>query len=214
MLEHLLHQVQQGAQHCNVETGIEYESVQEMQETAKSFGCTAVVNCTGLGSRELCQDDEVVGARGILLNFDRKAVVRRQAVMEGTYGDNLHDAVICTDDAPWGTETEPCYLIPRGDRIVVGGSYLEGDAEESIRHAERERLMQNAVKLGIDIEKSGVATEWTGFRPFRTAVRCEMDSNVMEDEPTVIHSYGYGGSGWTLNVGAAKEVANMLLGPK
>jgi D-amino-acid oxidase len=175
------------------------------------LGCDAVVNCTGLGAAKLCHDHKLVGARGILLSFDRKACVRRTAISEGLYGPNKHDAVIMTEEEPWGTDEAPAYMIPRGDSIVVGGSYLEGDTEPSIRPEERERLLRNADQLGIDIDKSTPSSEWTGFRPFRNPVRCEMDPDV-SNGVKVVHSYGYGGSGWTVNVGAAKECADILLG--
>jgi D-amino-acid oxidase len=211
MLEHLLSEVTKGAEEVNVETGVEYQSIDHLRETAESFGCDAVVNCTGLGAAKLCNDDQVVGARGILLSFDREKCVRRVAVREGLYGDNKHGAVIITEEEPWGTNETPAYLIPRGDLILVGGSYLEGDTEESIRGEERERLMRNAEKLGIDTEKSPITGEWTGFRPFRSTVRCALDPDVSKNV-RVVHSYGYGGSGWTVNVGAAKESADILLG--
>jgi D-amino-acid oxidase len=211
MLEHLLLEVTTGAEQVDVETGVEYQSMDQMREDAKSLGCDAVVNCTGLGAAKLCNDDQLVGARGILINFDRKTCVRRAAVREGLYGHNKHDAVIMTEEEPWGSDEAPAYIIARGNSILVGGSYLEGDMEESIRPEERERLLWNADKLGIDIDKSTTSSDWTGFRPFRSTVRCEIDSDV-SDNVRVVHSYGYGGSGWTVNVGAAKECADILLG--
>jgi D-amino-acid oxidase len=211
MLEHLLLEVTTGAEQVDVETGVEYQSMDEMRADAKSLGCDAVVNCTGLGAAKLCNDDQLIGARGILLSFDRKTTVRRAAVRDGLYGPNKHDAVIMSEEEPWGTDTAPAYMIPRGDSIVVGGSYLEGDTEQSIRPEERERLMKNADIMGIDIDKSTSISDWTGFRPFRSTVRCEIDPDV-SDDVRVVHSYGYGGSGWTVNVGAAKEAADILVG--
>jgi D-amino-acid oxidase len=224
MLEHLLQQVIDFANNpntttttataaVNVETGIEYESVEQLRDRAAQLGCNAVVNCTGLGAARICRDDDqLVGARGILLHFERASCVRRHVVTESPYGSNVNDAVIMTEDV-WGSETMPCYMIPRGETIVVGGSYLEGDTLESIRDCERTKLLLNANRMGIDLERSIVSGEWTGFRPFRTSVRCEMDAEFSSASGVrVFHSYGYGGSGWTVNVGAAKECADVLLG--
>lgn len=196
----------------NVETGREYESVQQLHDRASELGCGAVVNCTGLGARTICEDDQLVGARGVLLHFDRPRCVRKPDVAESSLGNNIHDAVITTE-AIWGSDTMPCYLIPRGDTIVVGGSYLEGDTELSIRIDERERLLQNGINMGIDVEKSKIIGEWTGFRPFRETVRCEIETGVAfsKNGIKVVHSYGYGGSGWTVYVGAAKECADLVL---
>jgi len=212
MLVHLLQQIQDSPNaQVNVETGHEYESVQEMRERASNLGCDTVVNCTGLGAAEICNDTEMVGARGILLQFERASCVRRLAVRESPYGENVNDAIILAEEGPWGSETAPAYMIPRADTVVVGGSYLEGDAELLIRDEERERLLLNAERLGIDTQVSKPKGEWVGFRPFRSKVRCEMDDEFVNTDVKVFHSYGYGGSGWTVNVGAARECANILL---
>jgi D-amino-acid oxidase len=208
MLEHLLTQLRQQCQEVNVETDEYMESIPHMRDTAARLGCDAVINCTGLGAASICKEqDQMVGARGILLHYDRDTCVRR---VPG--GDQ--DTLIMIDEEPWGSETMPCYMIPRGDVVVVGGSYLPGDTETSIRPEERERLLSNAEKMGIDIGRSKPVGEWTGFRPKRSLVRCELDPTSLTDGGvTVVHNYGHGGSGWTVNVGAAKECVDLLLGP-
>lgn len=213
MLQHFLEQLAsyQSAE-LNVDTGHHYESIDEMRDRAALLGCNAVVNCTGLGAARICGDDEVVAARGILHHYRRETCTRRKDVIESLYGDNSLDAVIMTEEI-WGSETMPCYLIPRGDTIVVGGSYLEGDSEESIREHESKKLLQNAQNMGIDIERSKIIDQWTGFRPSRSSARCELDDRYSTGPGVIVfHSYGYGGSGWTVNVGAANECANILLG--
>jgi D-amino-acid oxidase len=214
MLSYMLKQIQEHplASLVNVETGVEFASVPLMQDRAALLGCDTVVNCTGLGAQNICQDDQVTGARGILLQYDRSTCIRRKEIVDGPYGTNIHDAVIMNETI-WGSESMPCYLIPRGDLVVIGGSYLVGDTEISIRDEEREQLLLNASRMGIDTEKSKIAGEWTGFRPFRTQVRCEFDNSFRNDgDIAVVHSYGYGGSGWTVFVGAAREVADLVLG--
>jgi D-amino-acid oxidase len=194
----------------NVETGHYYESVEEMVEDAQALNCDAVVNCTGLGASKICNDDQLVGGRGILHLYDRDTCIRRESTHEGE--PLLHDANILTEDAPWGSEEAPCYLIARGDTIVVGGSYLEGDAEEGIRAEESRRLFRNARLVGIDTERSKPKGQWTGFRPYRPVSRCEIDQQQYSENAKVrvVHSYGYGGSGWTVYVGCAKEVTRLL----
>ena len=218
MLEHLLAQVkEEGAIDVNVETGHRYQSLDEMRADAESLGCDTVVNCTGLGSRELLGDPQLVGARGILLQFDRRRCVRSAGVAVTALGEpTAHDAILMAEEAPWGNETHPAYLIARGDKIVVGGTYLEGDEEPTIRDEERARLYRYAALLGIDIDKSPVVGEWVGFRPYRPSVRCEYDTRYDRncDGVKVYHNFGHGGSGWTVNVGAAMECANDLLREK
>lgn len=215
MLSNLLATISSHPQTLDVSLDHEYASMDEICQDAVRLGCDSVINCSGLGAGQLCNDDRIVGLRGILQHYNRSDCPRRPEVMScPNYGQkNENDAVLMTEDGPWGSETEPCYMIPRGDVIVVGGSCIEGDDETSIRTKERERLRQNAHCLGIDVESAKPVAEWTGFRPYRDSIRCEIDSSLSTNSLKVVHSYGYGGSGWTLNVGAAKDVAQMVLGP-
>ena len=213
MLEHLLAEISMHADQVNVETGHYFSSLQQMREAAANLGCDTVVNCTGLGAGAICNDDQIKGGRGVLFQFDRAKCVRRPEIQQGLAGENTKDALIMTDDTPFGSDTMPCYLIPRGDKIVVGGSYLLGDTETGIREDERKRLLLNAERLGIDVNASEIVGEWTGFRPSRPTVRCEIDKCFM-DGVKVLHNYGHGGSGWTVNVGAARHCVNLLLGTK
>jgi D-amino-acid oxidase len=114
----------------------------------------------------------------------------------------------------------PCYLIARGDTIVAGGSYLENDSEPNLRDDERTRLLKNAELVGIDTERSHPIGEWTGFRPYRPTSRCEVDhkykgatSDINNNNSNIrlVRSYGYGGSGWTVYVGCAKEATQLIL---
>jgi D-amino-acid oxidase len=195
-----------------------YASVTELCERARQLNCHAVVNCTGMGAASICQDDAMVAARGILHHYHRSAdTVRRGAVAMGEDGSllyNTRDAVLMTQEI-WGSVSHPCYLIPRGNVLVVGGTYLERDDAATIRHDEAAQLRKNAHCMGIAVEQSRVVDEWVGFRPSRTTVRCELDTTPSTTSTNlgvdVFHSYGYGGSGWTLNVGAAKECTNALI---
>ena len=192
----------------NVDTGVKYECLQDMVDEAAKLGYDAVVNCTGLGSKAICNDDDLIGARGVLLHFDRQC----QRIESDSGMELSNDAVILVEDSPFGVENYPCYLIPRGDKIVVGGSYIENDTFTSIRNTERTRLETNARLLGIDTNKAKPVGEWTGFRPYRPTVRLELDSTIGKKENiTVVHNYGHGGSGWTVFIGAATEVTSLLV---
>jgi len=195
----------------NVNMGHEYASVQEMVEAARSLGCQAVVNCVGLGAASVCNDPHLMGARGILLEFDRKTTKRTFVGSDGTQENLAHDAVILVEERPWADDLYPCYLIPRGDRLVVGGSYAENDKEPTIRPEERDRLLTYASHLGIDAQSSPPVGEWTGFRPYRRVTRCEVDNLHGGPEAVkVVHNYGHGGSGWTVAAGVAREAAALL----
>lgn len=181
----------------------EYASIQEMVEDAKKFGCDSLVNCTGLGSRDLCNDSSLVGARGVLLQFDRSSC-------QWDVQPNSRDSVIMIEDPPLGSETAPCYMIPRGDIVAVGGTYLEGDGETEIRLEEMAKILQNARSMGIDTDNSEPPNRWVGFRPYRPSARLEVDEEYSKHGVKVVHNFGYGGSGWTVFTGAAREAASLL----
>ena len=230
----MLHDIQQHPNtiDVNVETNVYYESIEELKDVAKSLHCDVVINCCGLGNqKQISMDEQLIGGRGVLLHYDRNNCPRRGSTtttseqeQQQEQQEQVHDAVILTECGKWGSETEPCYLIPRGNTIVVGGSYLEDDTYPELRDTERTRLLQNAYNMGIDTTKAKPIGEWTGFRPYRPTVRCEEEifdttssdssSSSSSSNVRVIHSYGHGGSGWTVNVGAAKEVVNILLNKK
>lgn len=181
-----------------VETGRYYQSLSELQEVARDYDCAAVVNCTGMGSRSLVPDPTLIPARGVLLHFDRPERTPR-------------DVILTVEKEPWGGETDPAYVIPRGSVVVVGGTYLEGDEETMVRPEERQKIFKNAQLFGINVDQ--LQGEKVGFRPYRSPVRCEFDSNFLSHNNNVpiFHSYGFGGSGWTVFAGAAKECVNQII---
>ncbi|KAL3816279.1 hypothetical protein ACHAXA_008087 [Cyclostephanos tholiformis] len=218
MLMHMLNEIiaSEYTDHVDVETDEYYTNIEELLIEAKERGCDGLVNCTGLGSKLLCNDASLIGARGILLHYDRASCVWNQkergfisSVEAKT--NLLQDSVITISEPPFGSETMPCYMIPRGDIVAVGGSYLVGDEEKGIRSSERRRILENAQNMGIDTKKSMCVSEWVGFRPYRSAMRLEVDEKLSSlSGVTVVHSYGCGGSGWTVFVGVASDNANLL----
>jgi D-amino-acid oxidase len=216
MLEAMLNEVVSSPNDVNVETRHFYQSVYQVLEDATKMDCDAVVNCTGLGAAALCRDDQMIGGRGVLLYYDRASCVRlphpkADDPLLATF-QQLHDACVMIESLPWGSNEFPCYLIVRGDTIVVGGTYLEGDEETSIRPDERKRLLENARILGIDTGASKHNGEWVGHRPYRAKTRCAIDAELSKTGLKLVHCYGTGGSGWTVYTGVAKEATNLVLG--
>ena len=212
MLQHMLTEVEQHPMaDVDVETGESYESIDHVLETARSLGCNRVLNATGLGAGALCHDDQMVGARGILLHYDRTSCVRTLEIQSTEHGEMINDAVVIAEEGIWGSNEMPSYIIPRGDILVVGGSYLEGDAEPTIRPHEEARLLENARHLGIDTTQCQPISSWTGFRPYRRTSRLEIDTHYSTKDLRLVHSYGYGGSGWTVYTGCAKDATALLL---
>jgi D-amino-acid oxidase len=141
-----------------------------------------VINCAGIGARDLVQDAYLEPHRG------QVAIVPR---IEG-----LSCAIVC-DDAPL------MYAIPRKNDCVFGGT---NDLSDNLAAdpATTERIIAECSRV-LNIDKPKVLAERVGLRPFRrSGVRLERDR--LRDGRTVIHNYGHGGAGFTLSWGCAEEV--------
>jgi len=149
-----------------------------------------VINCPGIGARELMHDADLEPHRG------QVAIVPK---IEG-----LSCAVVC-DDAPL------MYAIPRANDCVFGGTNELSDnlAADS---ATTQRIVGECSRV-LNINKPRVLAERVGLRPFRkSGVRLERDRLV--DGRTVIHNYGHGGAGFTLSWGCTREVLEAAVSSK
>ncbi len=144
-----------------------------------------VINCAGIGARELVQDPHLEPHRG------QVAVVPRI--------EALSCAVVC-DDAPL------MYAIPRTNDCVFGGTN-DLSTDLAVDPATTDRIIAECSRV-LNIEKPNVLAERVGLRPFRkSGVRLEGDR--LRDGRAAIHNYGHGGSGFTLSWGCARDVLNL-----
>jgi D-amino-acid oxidase len=144
-----------------------------------------VINCAGIGARELAHDTDLEPHRG------QVAIVPR---IEG-----LSCAIVC-DDEPL------MYAIPRTNDCVFGGTNEVSD-DLAADPATTSRIVAECSRV-LNIDKPPVLAERVGLRPFRRlGVRLERDQ--LRDGRTVIHNYGHGGAGFTLSWGCAREVLEM-----
>jgi D-amino-acid oxidase len=145
-------------------------------------GFDLVINCAGIGARELAQDPNLEPHRG------QVAIVPKI--------DNLNCAVVC-DDPPL------MYAIPRTNDCVFGGTNEVSDDLEA-DPTTTEAIVAECSRV-FEIDKPRVLRERVGLRPFRkSGVRLEVEK--LRDGRTVIHNYGHGGSGFTLSWGCAENV--------
>jgi D-amino-acid oxidase len=156
---------------------------EKLEDVERKFDL--VINCAGIGARELVQDIDLEPHRG------QVAIVPRIA--------DLSCAIVC-DDAPL------MYAIPRRTDCVFGGTN-DISSNLAVDPATTDRIVVECSRV-LNIEKPNVLAERVGLRPFRkSGVRLERDQLV--DGRTVIHNYGHGGSGFTLSWGCAREVLNL-----
>jgi D-amino-acid oxidase len=165
-----------------IHSNVRFEKPEDVE---RKFGL--VINCAGIGARELVQDTGLEPHRG------QVAIVPK---IEG-----LSSAIVC-DDAPL------MYAIPRANDCVFGGTNELSDnlaADPAITS----RIVTECSRV-LNIDKPSVLAERVGLRPFRrSGVRLERDH--LRDGRTVVHNYGHGGAGFTLSWGCAREVLNIAV---
>jgi len=160
---------------------------EKLEDVSPAFDL--VINCAGIGARELVQDIDLEPHRG------QVAIVPKI--------DNLSCAIVC-DDPPF------MYAIPRTNDCVFGGTNeisdnLDADPTATVR------ILDECSRV-LKVDNPTVLAERVGLRPFRkSGVRLERDR--LRDGRTVIHNYGHGGSGFTLSWGCVEEVFRLIEKP-
>jgi D-amino-acid oxidase len=152
----------------------------QLEDVARDFDL--VINCAGIGARELAHDIDLEPHRGQVVIVPKI--------------DNFSCAIVC-DDAPL------MYAIPRTNDCVFGGTNELTD-DLAVDAKSTARIVAECARV-LDIENPPVLAERVGLRPYRkSGVRLEREK--LRDGRAVIHNYGHGGSGFTLSWGCAEEV--------
>jgi D-amino-acid oxidase len=165
--------------------GIERRHVRSFDEAFAA--ADAVVNCTGLGARDLCGDQTLVPVRGQVV------------VVAGRIAGPAR-----IDDSG----ERPLYVIPRRDDTVLGGTAQHGDWSRAVDDDDSRAIVAAASAAVPEVAGRAVRAVRVGLRPFRPTVRLERERQ--RNGRILVHDYGHGGSGYTLGFGCAEEVADLL----
>ena len=146
-----------------------------------------IVNCSGLGSRELVNDHEVYPVRGqaVLLNAPW---VKHSITVE--IGDQV------------------TYLYPRGAAVMLGGTAQIGDWSKEISPSDRQNIIARCSQFVPSLAQAEVIDEWVGIRPGRQRVRLERED--ISQSTSVVHNYGHTGKGFALSIGCAKDALSLI----
>jgi D-amino-acid oxidase len=162
------------------------------QRTVRSLGeiggeADLVVNCSGLGARDLCHDHELFGVRGQVIVVEAPAVSQFR----------IDDATVT-------------YIIPRLRDVVLGGTAEDHVYDTRIDAASAASIRAHCERLNPLVSNAPARAHKVGIRPCRPSVRLERERL---DGMPVVHNYGHGGAGVTLSWGCADEVASLCVPP-
>ncbi|HEV3380322.1 MAG TPA: FAD-dependent oxidoreductase [Trebonia sp.] len=149
-----------------------------------------VVNCTGIGARDLVPDPAVFPVRGQVV------VVENPGIDEFYIDHTLHG-----DDY--------VYMFPHGDVVLLGGTAAEHDWDRQPRENVAERILRDCSAVHPRLRGARIVTQRVGLRPCRPEVRLE--SEALPGGRTLWHNYGHGGAGVTLSWGCAREITESVL---
>lgn len=147
-----------------------------------------LVNCTGLGARELCKDEHVVPVRGQILK------VRAPWIKMAFYGD--YDT----------------YIIPGFEAVTLGGCRQLDSWNTDVCKYDGMAIRERCYGMLPSLKKAEVLREVVGLRPHRSSVRVETE--LLEDASgrlvKVVHNYGHGGYGVTTAPGTSQYAVQLV----
>ncbi len=153
-----------------------------------------VVNCAGLGARELAHD-EMYPIRGQVMR------VRKPA--------ELGPAIISAE-----MESGIAYIIPRRNDVLLGGTFQYYDSNPVPDDMIAEGIRERCALFCPALRHAEIYEHRVGLRPGRREVRLEAEKNAKDESAkgVIIHNYGHAAYGHTLSWGCAAEVVEMVEG--
>ncbi|MGW7516542.1 FAD-dependent oxidoreductase [Streptomyces sp. NPDC054796] len=152
-------------------------------------GAGVVVNCTGLGARELVPDPLMRPVRGQIVVVENPGV-------EEWYADPVSDPVHTT------------YILPQPFGAVLGGTAQDGSGDTVPDPATAEAIIRRCARVHPALAHARVLEHRVGLRPYRPRVRLEAER--LPGGTLCVHNYGHGGAGVTVSWGCAVDAARLV----
>lgn len=168
-----------------LEAGVSLELLKASHVAELARPGEIIVNCTGLGARDLVGDAEMWPSRGFL-------VVAENPGLTEFFSER-------------GDGPELLNILPQGNKVVLGGSVDHGISLEP-DPVILEGIVARCATVRPELAASPVWGHRAGFRPCRTRVRLDWERTHGHG---VIHSYGHAGSGVSVSWGVGRAVAKL-----
>jgi D-amino-acid oxidase len=159
--------------------------------TEASAEAPAVVDCSGLGARELAGDAELRPVRGQIV------VVENPGIEEWFVSSEAGAA-------------ETTYVLPQPYGLLLGGTADEDAEETTPDPATTRAIVERCARVHPALAGARILGVRVGLRPYRPRVRLETE--LLPDGTPCVHNYGHGGAGVTVSWGCAREAVRLLDG--
>jgi D-amino-acid oxidase len=161
--------------------------VRSLDELADVDGAAPViVNCSGVGARDLVPDPAVRSVRG------------QHVIVENPDLDEFFMEEPAPRWAGW---------FPHGDHVVLGGCADEDDWNLEPDPATAAEIVARCAAIEPRLRHARVLEHRVGLRPGRPDVRLEEGTLGAS---RVVHNYGHGGTGVALAWGCARDVLSIV----
>jgi len=148
-----------------------------------------VVNCPGMGARELVPDPGLFPIRGQLVVVENPGITEFFSEDTGASPDLLH-------------------YYPYGDTLVLGGTAQPDAWRREPDPGIAAAIVRRCVEVEPHLRDARIVAHRVGLRPTRAQVRVESQKL---DGVWVVHNYGHGGAGVTLSWGCAADAAALAV---
>jgi D-amino-acid oxidase len=165
---------------------IEQRVVRSLDEAIAEY--SVVVNCTGMGARELVGDAAVQPIRGQIVRVRNPGLTR----------------FVLDEEHPDGVT----YVVPRMHDCILGGSANQGCWDTTPDPQTAAAILERCTALEPRLRNAEVLEHKVGLRPGRPAIRLERED--LPNGAHVVHNYGHGGAGVTLSWGCANEARALV----
>ena len=164
---------------------IETRTVQSLATVADE--AKLLVNCSGVGARDLAHDEAVYPIRGQTMLIDAPHI-----------GEGYMD------------DSEVVHIFPRADGVLIGGIKWAQDWEQRIDPEISSAIVEKCARIEPSVADAKVLRQFSGLRPGRQEVRLEVEA--LSSDCRVIHNYGHAAIGYTLSWGCAEQVLALARG--
>jgi D-amino-acid oxidase len=147
-----------------------------------------VVNCSGLGSRDLASDSSMIAVRGQVVRVEQFGLDRY--ILDEQSRDGI------------------TYIYPRSNDVVLGGTRERGNETREPDPDTARAIIERCVRLEPRVAGARILSHAVGLRPGRDSVRLEAEE--LRPGRLLVHDYGHGGSGVTLSWGCAEDVVRLI----